>query len=159
MIFLSRDSPSLFFLLSKLRSFAFRFFHHLPLSCPKTSMIDRVRFPHAPPYYRDINPAHKDPMNQGVDGTKLLPHPTFVDDTIMAEVRSFILQAYKNRFLTASIFIGNSNLVEEPISIENFERFFTHLNKTLGFITNSSSMTASYLDYNRASLLDILQSP
>ena len=44
------------------------------------------------------------------------------------------------------------------ISVENFEHFFTHLNKTLGIITNSRSMTASYLDYTRASLLDLLQS-
>ena len=38
----------------------------------------------------DINSAHKDPMNQGVDVTKLGPQFTFVNDTIMVEVRYLI---------------------------------------------------------------------
>ena len=76
-------------------------------------------------------------MNQDVDSTNLGPKPTFFNDTIMAEVRSIIRQAAKNSVLTASVFTGNSDIVEEPISIENCDRFFTHLNKTLGFITES----------------------
>ena len=81
-------------------------------------MINQVRFPHDPPSSRDIKPAHKDPTNQGVAGTKLVPHTTFVYDTIMEEVRSLIIQAAENRILTTSIFIGNSDLAKEPISIE-----------------------------------------
>ena len=81
-------------------------------------MIDQVRFPHYPPSSRDINPDHKYPTNQGVDGTDLGPQPTFVDDTIMAEVRSLIFQEAENIVLTASVFIGNSDLFKEPISIE-----------------------------------------
>ena len=123
-----------------------------------TLMIDQVSFPHAPPSSRYINPDHKDPMNQGVDGTNMGPHPTFVDYAIKPEVRSLIRQADKNSLLTVSFFIGNSNIFKEPISIKKFKRFFTHLNKTLGFITGSSSVTASYPEYKRASLLDILQS-
>ena len=121
-------------------------------------MINRVSFPHTPPSSRDINPAHNDPMNQGVDGTKLEPQTTFFYDTIMAEFRSFIYQAAENSVLTASVFIVNSDIVKELISIENFEQFFTHLNETLGFITDSRSMTSSYPDYKRASLLAPLQS-
>ena len=75
----------------------------------------------------------------------------------MAEVRSLILQAAENSVLTASVFIGNSNLVEEPISIETSELFFAHLNKTLRFITDSRSITASYPDYKRAYIMAILQ--
>ena len=74
-------------------------------------MINQVSFPHTPPSSRDINLAHKDPMNQGVDGTELGPQPTFFDDTIMAEFRSFIYQAAENSVLTVSVFIGNSNLI------------------------------------------------
>ena len=97
-------------------------------------------------------------MNQGVDGTNIGNHPTFVYDTIMAEVRSLICQAAENSNLAASVFVGNSDLVKEPISIKTFEHFFTHLNKTLGFMADSRSMTASYTYYKRASLLDLLHS-
>ena len=76
-------SPSLFYLLSDLRSFSSQFVYHLPLSHPTTSMINLASFPHAPPSYRYINPAHKNSKNQVVDGTNLLPQPTFVDETIM----------------------------------------------------------------------------
>ena len=75
-------------------------------------MINRLIFPHAPPSSRDINLAHKDPMNQGVDGTNLGPQTTFVNATIMAEVRYLILQAAENSVLTASVFIGNRDLVK-----------------------------------------------
>ena len=75
-------------------------------------MINRSSFPHAPPSSRDINLAHKDSMNQGVDGTDLGPQTTFVDDTIMAEVIYLICKAAENSILTASVFIGNSDLVK-----------------------------------------------
>ena len=71
-----------------------------------------------------------------MDGTELEPHPTFVVNTIMVEVRSIICQAAEKSFLTASVFIGNIDLAKEPISVEKIEIFFTHLNKTLGFITD-----------------------
>ena len=67
-------------------------------------------------------------MNHGVDGIELGPQPTFVDDMIMAEVRSLICKAVENSVLIVSIFIGNSDIFKEPISIEKIERFFTHLN-------------------------------
>ena len=152
MVFRSRDALSLFCLLSNLISFASLSVHHLPLSRPTTSIIDWVGLPHAPPSSRDINPDRKYPMNQNLDGTKLGPQPRFVNDTIMAEVRYLIHREVDNSFLATSVFFGNSNLVKETISIEKFERFFTHLSKILGFVFNSMSMTASYTDYNRASL-------
>ena len=97
-------------------------------------------------------------MNQGVGGTNIGPQTTLVDETIMAEVRYLIRQAAENSVLTAFVFIGNINPLKEPITIEKFERFFTYLNKTMGFVPDSRSMTASYSYYNTASLLDILQS-
>ena len=54
-------------------------------------------------------------MNQVVDSTKMGPHPTFVNDTIMAKGRSLIRQAAENSVLTAPVFVGNSDLVKEPI--------------------------------------------
>ena len=51
-------------------------------------------------------------MNQGVDGTNLLTHPIFVDDTIMSEIRSLICQAADNSVLAASVFIVKSDLVK-----------------------------------------------
>ena len=61
---------------------------------------------------RDINPAHKDAINQGVDGTKLVPQPTFVDQNIIAEFRTLIRQAADIIILAASVFIGNSDPVK-----------------------------------------------
>ena len=90
MVFGSRDPPSLCCLLSKRRPFASQFVQRLSISHPTTSMINQVRYSHAPTSSRDINPAHKYPMNQGVDGTDMGPHPTFINDTIMAEFRSLI---------------------------------------------------------------------
>ena len=77
-VFGSIYAPSLFFLISKLRSFASRFFHRIPLSCLTTLMINQFNFLHAPPSSRDINPV----------GTQ----STFVYNTSMAEVRSLIRQ-------------------------------------------------------------------
>ena len=59
-------------------------------------------------------------MNQGLNSTKLWYQPTFVYDKIMAEVRSLIHQEAENSALTASIFIKNSDIVEDTISIEMF---------------------------------------
>ena len=118
MIFGSRYSPSLFFLISDLRSFVSQLVHPIPFSRPTTLMINWVSFPHAQPSSRDINPSHKDPMNQGVEDTNLGPYPTFVNNKIMAEVRSLVSQAAYNSVLTASAFIINSDLVKEPISVE-----------------------------------------
>ena len=53
-------------------------------------MIDQVSSPHNYPFSRDINPAHKDPMDQGVNSNKLGTQPTCVINTIMEEVRSLI---------------------------------------------------------------------
>ena len=80
-------------------------------------MINRLIFPHAPHFSRDTNLAHKDPMNQGVDGTNLGPQPMFVDVTIMVEFIYLIRQAADISVFTESIFTGNSDLVKEPISI------------------------------------------
>ena len=110
MVFGSRDSPSLFCLISDLRSFAYWFFYRLHLSCPTTSMINRVSFPHDTQSSRDINPKHKDPMNQGVNINKLVPQLPFFDDMTMAEVISLILLTADNITLTESVFIGNSDL-------------------------------------------------
>ena len=71
-------------------------------------------------------------MDQGVDGTELVTKPKFVNDTIMAEVRSLIPQAAENSIFTVSVFIRKSDLAKETISIEKIERFFTDLNENLG---------------------------
>ena len=113
-----------------------------------TLMINIVSFSHAPTSSRYINPSHKDPKNKVVDDTKLEPHTTFVDDIVMEEVISLIRQAVKNSVLAELVFISDSDIIKEKISIKKFERFFT----------DSGSMTSSYPDYYRASLLDLIQS-
>ena len=83
----------------------------------------------------------------------------FVDDTIIAEFGYLICQASNNSVLTTSVFNGNINIVKEPISIKGFELFVTRLNVTMGLITNSSSIPASYKHYKRSSTLDLQKSP
>ena len=156
MVFGARDAPSLFCLLSELRSFASRHAHHLPIARPRTSLIDQVTFS-SPPPSSPPRQAFPDSKNKGTPGTMPGHQPTFVDDTIMAEIRSIIRMAAENSVLTASIFIGHSDLVEEPVSLEKFERFFSHINETLGFVTDSRSLSVSYPDDKKDSLLRLLQ--
>ena len=158
MVFGARDAPSLFCLLSELRSFASRHLHLLPLHKPLTSMIDSVSFQHSTPPPSSLTPAHADFFNKGIDGSTPGHQPTFVDDTIMAELRSVIRCAASNSVFTAALFVGHSDLVEEPISLEKFEKFFSHLNETLGFLTNSRDMTASYPADKKESLSSLLHS-
>ena len=63
-------------------------------------MIDRFSFSQDPLSFRDINLAHKYPMNQGVNGTNLGTNPTFVYNMVMSEVISIIPQAADNSILT-----------------------------------------------------------
>ena len=121
-VFGFKYSPSLLCLLSNMRSFASWFVHSLPHSYPTTSMVNKVNFPHSPPSYMDINPYHKGPKNQGVEGTNLGPKPTFVDDMIMEEVRYLIHQAADNSFLPTSVLVNNSNIIKETISFKKNRR-------------------------------------
>ena len=74
-------------------------------------MIDQIRFPHNTISSRGIDPVHKDPINQGMDGTKLGTHPKFSNDTIVAEGISLILQAAENSILATSVLFGNINII------------------------------------------------
>lgn len=158
MVFGARDAPSLFCMLSELRSFASKHAHKLPLSKPLSSMIDEVQYAHPVPHPHDLAPAYSDSRNKGIDGSSVGHQPTFVDDTIMAELRSVIRIAAENSVFTASIFVGCKDLVEEPVSMEKFERFFSHTNETLGFVTDSRTLTASYPEHNKQSLSRLLAS-
>ena len=159
MVFGSRDAPSFFCLVSELRSLASRSMSRLPVTRPSSSMIDQVTFAEpAPPDPKSLTQAPSDRINQGISGKTLGHQPTFVDDTLMAEIRALIRSAAENSVLSASIFVGHPDLVEEPVSLEKFERFFTHINETLGFTTDSRSLTASYPEDKREALLRLLQS-
>ena len=158
MVFGARDSPSFFCMLSELRFFASRYVHKLPVNKPLASLIDNVVFQSAAPKPDILQPAQKDDLNPGLDGTIPGHQPTFVDDTIMAELRNIIRTAAENSVFTASLFVGSSALVEEPVSMEKFEKFFSHVNETLGFITNSRTLTATYPDHNKESLTKLLTS-
>ena len=157
MVFGARDAPSLFCMLSELCSFASRYADRLPVNRPPSSLIDQVTFS-SPPATSPPQRAFPDTKNKGITGTSPGHQPTFVDDTLLAEMRSIIRLAAENSVLTASIFLGHSDLVEEPISLEKFERFFSHLNEILGFVTNSRSLSASYPEDKKESLLHLLQS-
>ena len=157
MLFGARDAPSLSCLLSELRSFALRHAHVLPVEKPLSSMIDKVEFQHEPPNMSNkLVQATIDSTNRGINGSTIGHQPTFVDDTIMAELRLVIKEAAENSVFTASIFVGCKELLEEPVSLEKFEKFFSHTNETLGFVTESRSLSTSYPDNNRQLLSHLL---
>ena len=79
-------------------------------------------------------------MNKGIFGFCLGPQPTFVDDTLMAEFRDWIRLAATNSVLSARLFVGDGSIVEEPVSMEKFEKTFSHINETLGFLLNTRTL-------------------
>ena len=158
MVFGARDSPSWFCMISELRSLASRYLNILPIPIPSSTLIDSVTFAHPTPLPESVQPAQPDSYNQGTDGSHPGHQPTFVDDTMIAELRSVIREAASASAITAAVFIGSGDCVDDPISREKFERLFTHVNETLGFMIDTRSMRAFYPAYKQQSVLDILSS-
>ena len=156
MVFGARDAPSLFCLLSEIRSFASRFCRSLPIPRPTSTFIDSVEFEHEPPPPASLAPASSDPLNKGIFGFRLGHQPTFVDDTLIAEFRAWVREAATNSVISARLFVGDGSIVEEPVSMEKFERLFSHLNETLGFLINTRALIAAYPSYKRDSLQSLL---
>ena len=75
---------------------------------------------------------------------------------MMAELRTIIREAASASAITAAVFIGSGDCVEDPISHEKFERLFTHVNETLGFMIDTRSMRVFYPVYKQHSVLAIL---
>ena len=157
MVFGARDSPSWFCMVSELRSLASRYLQRLPIPQPTTTIIDQVTFAHPAPPSQALAQAQPDSLNQGTDGSCPGHQATFVDDTIITELRSVIREAASASAVTAALFIGNSDHVEGAISQEKFERIFSHLNETLGFMLNTRTLTVWYPDYKQDSILALLQ--
>ena len=143
-------------MISELRSLASRFLHRLPIPTPTSTIIDEVTFQDAGPAQGALQAASSDSKNPGTDGSRPGHQPTFVDNTIMAELRSVIREAASASAVTAAFFIGQGTFVEEPISQEKFKKVFTHLNETLGFMIDTRSMRVAYPGYKQTSILDIL---
>ena len=112
MIIGAHNALSLFCFLSEIRSFASRHAQTLPLPKPPVSMIDQVIFSHDK-LSSSIQCAYLESKNPGTLGFAHSQQPTFVDDTIMAEIRIIIYLAAENNMFTVSIFVGNGSLVEE----------------------------------------------
>ena len=156
LVFGARDSPSIFCQISEIRAFASEHFSTLGLPISDQTLIDTVTFTHDPPTPNLICPAQSDSLNQGIPGLRHGPHNTFVDDTIMMELRRLIRQAAIHSVLSAAIFIGSAEFVEAPISTEKFEKYFQHTNELLGFIIDTRRMTLSYPQDKQKDLLSLL---
>jgi hypothetical protein len=90
LVFGARDSPGLFCQVSEIRAFASQHFSSLDLPIPDISLIDIVDFSSEPPRPEDIQPAIPDSKQKGVNGSIPGPYNTFVDDTIILELRRWI---------------------------------------------------------------------
>ena len=156
MVFGARDAPSWFCVPSEARAFASEHFARLGVPSPVSTIIDLVEFSSPPPGPNDLSPADHDSHNQGTDGSKPGPQACFVDDTILVELRKIIGDAALASLLTANIFIGDPTIVEPGVSMEKFERFFSHMNDTLGFVTDARRLLAIYPQEKRRTLLALL---
>ena len=156
MVFGARDAPFWFCVTSEARAFASEHFHRLGVPSPTSSIIDMVNFSSPPPAGEDLHQAEQDTYNPGTDGSSKGPQSCFMDDTIMTELCSVIRDAALASLLTADIFIGNPTIVEPGVSMEKFEKVFSHINDTLGFLTDSRRLLAIYPPDKRANLITIL---
>ena len=111
-------------------------------------------------YYRaqhnhhESNPAftqaHPDSKNKGLPSLRIGPQNTFVDYSIMIELKSLIRLAAINSVLSATLFIGDPKHVENPISEEKF------VNEVLGFVIDTRKMVVTYPEDKKKDLLLIL---
>ena len=158
LVFGARDSPAWFCQVSELRAFASQHFSSLGLPIPDQTLIDSVTFDDD--NHHESNPAftqaHPDSKNHGLPSLRIGPQNTFVDDTIMIELKRFIRLAAINSVLSATLFIGDPKNVENPISEEKFERHFRHVNEVLGFVIDTRKMVVTYPEDKKKDLLFIL---
>ena len=156
LVFGARDSPAWFCQVSEIRAFASQHFSSLGLDIPDRTLIDLVNFDIDPTDPTPITLAFPDKYNKGLTSSSQGPQNTFVDDTVMTELRSLIRHAAISSVLTANLFIGDATLVEEPINSTKFEPYFRYINEVLGFIINTRSLTISYPQDKQTSLLALL---
>ena len=160
LVFGARDSPAWFCQVSELRAFASQHFSSLGLPIPDQSLIDSVTFDEDDSHeQREVfRRAQPDSKNRGLPTLRLGPHNTFVDDTIMIELKRLIRLAAINSVLSATLFIGDPKHVENPISEEKFERNFRHINDVLGFVIDTRKMIVTYPEEKKDDLLFDLSS-
>ena len=156
LVFGARDSPGIFCQVSEIRAFASQHFSSLGLPIPDRTLIDTVEFTSDQPQPEDITPAFADSKQTGTNGEVFGPQPTFVDDTIIIELRNMIRRASIHSILAAVLFIGSPLYVDEPISSEKFEKFFSHTNELLGFIIDTREMVVKYPLDKKEDLLFLL---
>ena len=116
LVFGARDSPGIFYQVSEIRAFASQHFSSLGIPIPDRTLIDTVEFTSDKPQPEDITPAFADSEQLGTNGKIFGPQPTFVDDTIIIELRHMIRQASIHSILTAVLFIDSPLYVDEPNS-------------------------------------------
>ena len=126
---------------------------------PDQTLIDSVTFDDNDNH--DSMPAftkaHPDSKNHGLFSPRIGPQNTFVDDTIMIELKRLIRLAAINSVLSATLFIGDPKQVENPISEEKFEKHFKHINEVLGFVVYTRKLVVTYPEDKKQDLLFILR--
>ena len=156
LVFGARDSPSWFCQVSELRAFASQHLSSLGLDIPDRTLIDLVTFDINPSDPTPFTPAFPDKYNRGLTSSSQGPQNTFVDDTVMTELKTLIRHAAISSVITANLFIGDSSLVEEPINSTKFEPYFRYVNEVLGFTINTRKLTISYPLDKQTNLLALL---
>ena len=156
-LFGPRNTPGWFSNLSDLRSFASQHLSTLIKTDTVCPLISQVTFTSAPPLVADISLAKPDHLYRGTTATARGPQPCFVDDTVMIELRDRIPFAASASVLSANLFFGSTDsLVEHPVSLEKFEKHFSHYCEVLGFELDTRRMIVLYPASKRKDLLTLL---
>lgn len=138
-LFGPRDSPGWFCMLSELRAFASANLKELE-NCTHP-LSDSVQFDECEEH--PLAKAIADSINKGLDGL-WKEHLTFVDDTMMAEIKEHIRISAAASILSAEIIFGTNPDVDAPVSTEKFMKLFSNYCDCLGIDVDGARLLVIY---------------
>ena len=99
-----------------------------------------------------IAKALADSINQGIDESQRSSQYTFVDDTMMAELKQFIRTSAAASILSAEIIFGKEPEVDAPVSKEKFIKLFSNYCECLGIDVDGKRLLVIYPFKKRTAL-------
>ena len=138
-LFGPRDSPGWFCMLSELRAFAST--NLIELEDCTHPLSDSVQFDSCEDI--PLAKAIADTINKGLDKSRKA-HFTFVDDTMMAEIKEHIRISAAASILSAEIIFGKQPEVDAPVSTEKFMKLFSNYCDCLGIDVDGARLLVIY---------------
>ena len=151
-LFGPRDSPGWFCMLSEIRAFASTNLQELQ-ECSHP-LSDSVQFDDIEDH--PLAKAISDSLNQGIDKSRST-HYTFVDDTLMAEIKDHIRLSAAASILSAEIIFGKEPDVDAPVSKEKFMKLYSNYCDCLGIDVDGQKLLVIYPFNKRKALCSLTQ--